>query len=234
MEDQSTARNSPGHRAAAYWFADGFPEIVLGTTVILSAGVGILWSLYAPHLDSGELLVFMLVTGVFALHYFMERPLLDFLKSRVTYPRTGYVQPPEEMEPGSRSTLITLSLSPKPQPSENVTFFRWKQVTMLWWFFYVFLMPGHPHSPWILPVMMPMIALLLFVVSRRLEHRYSWWSTLVLALMGLPFVWLRVERTVQPLVALLLAGGWILAQGLSMLVGYLHAHPAPRPTEGVA
>jgi hypothetical protein len=236
MEDQSATRNTPGRRAAAYWFADGFPEIVLGVTLILCALAGILWSLYGPLPHARQLVAFLLVTAGFLLYYFTERPILEFLKSRVTYPRTGYVQPPEEMEPSSRSSLTTLCLSeaPKPKLNENVTFFRWKLVTMLWWFFYVFLFPGSSHSRWMLAFMMPLLALLVFVVSRRLEHRYSWWSTLVLALLGVPFLWLRIPPPLQPLVALLLAGAWILAQGLSTLFGYLHAHPSPRPTEGLA
>jgi hypothetical protein len=234
MKDQSIMPNTPGRRAAAYWFADGFPEILLGVTLLLCALMGILWSLYGPLAHVRELAAFLLVTAGFLLYYFKERPVLEYLKSRITYPRTGYVQPPEEMEPGRRGTLTTLHLIPEPQPNENVTFFRWKLVTMLWWFFYVFLMPGNRHGHWILPFMMPMLALLIFVVSRRLEHRYSWWSTLVLAFLGVPFLWLRIAPPLQPLVALLLAGTWILAQGLWALAGYLRDHPSPRSTEGLA
>jgi hypothetical protein len=167
------------------------------------------------------------------LYYRAERPILEFLKSRFTYPRTGYVQPPEEFDPSCRSTLVTLSLRPVSKPNENVTFFRQRLTLAVWWTFFVFLEPGNTHGRWFLPTMMVLLAVLVFVVSRRLEHRYSWWSAAILAFAGVPFVWWQVSSIQKPLVALLLAGVWLLGQGLATLVGYLLAHPLPPVREGI-
>jgi hypothetical protein len=235
MEDQSAALDSPGRRAAAYWFTDGFPEIVLGGMLLVAAVAGIVWNLYAPLSPRPRAyMAFVLVTAVFLVYYGKERRILGWLKARVTWPRTGYVQPPEEAEPSRRNELITLSLSTARPEKENITFFRQRMVMTVWWFFYVFLQPGSPTGRWLLPVMMPLLAVVLYVFTRQLEHRYTWWSVLILALTGLPFLWWRLPSYLQPLAGLVLLGVWVLAQGLFTLSAYLHAHPLPPAAEGVA
>jgi hypothetical protein len=235
MENESVTLKSPGRRAAAYWFVDGFPEIVLGGMLLFAAMAGIIWNIYAPIAPKPRAYVgFVVVTAVFLTYYGKERRILGWLKARVTWPRTGYVQPPEEAEPDIRRSLITLSISPARAANENVTFFRQRLVMSIWWFWYFFLQPGPPRGRWLLPVMMALLAIVLYVASRNLEHRYTWWSALVLALIGLPFLWWRLPDYLQPLAGLVLLGGWVLAQGLSRLIAYLHAHPLPPAAEGVA
>jgi hypothetical protein len=51
---------------------------------------------------------------------------------------------------------------------------------------------------------------------------------LILALTGAPLLWMSVPPFLEPLLALLLAAGWFVAQGFSTLVGYLRANPYPR------
>jgi hypothetical protein len=237
MKDQFSMQESPGRRAAAYWFVDGFPEIVLGVALILSAVAGILWDLYGPgRADRRGFAGFLIVSAGFALYYYKERSILDFLKSRVTYPRTGFVQPPEEVEGRVCRPLIVLSVQPAPARSENVTFFRQRVVMLLWWFFYPFLINGNlseAFGRWLLPCMMPLLAILLFVVNRNSERRYSGWWLLVLAISGLPFLAWHGPSLVVPLAALLLAGVWMLAKGVYTLAGYLDAHPLPPTTAGV-
>src|ERR1700683_742559 len=108
----------PGGRAEAYWFADGLPDVMFGLTLLLFATAGFLWQIYAPHSFIYDLLLMSAGFGVF---YLKERAVLGFLKARVTYPRTGYVQPPDEAPVSSGLTM--LSLSPAPSAEENVTSF---------------------------------------------------------------------------------------------------------------
>jgi hypothetical protein len=128
----------------------------------------------------------------------------------VTWPRTGYVQPPEEAEPGRRNSLITLSLGRARLANENITFFRERMVMSIGWFFYFFLLPGSPQGRWLLPFMMPLLALALHAATRRLDHQYAWWSLLVLALTGVPFFWWRLPGHLQPVAGLVCwaAGCW--------------------------
>jgi len=192
--------------------------------LVIMAALVFLWCMYMPkpwiRFDQ------MVVLAGFLLYYFTERRTLDFFKSQVTYPRTGYVQPPEE-SPWRVQTLTTLSLTPNPSAKENVTLFEGRTVMLVFWF------TGDPLGRWGVPVLIPALAVALYVVSRRSERPYRWWSALILALAGLVFLWVDVPAPFQRPLPLLLAGGWLLAQGACTMVHYLRANPYPRTEEGV-
>ena len=229
-DNAATQSASYGRRAASYWFCDGLPEIFFGAALVIIAALMILWRLYAPkpwiRFD------WVIVAAGFILYYLMERRVLDFLKSHLTYPRTGYVQPPEEGH-WRVQTLTTLSLRPDPPAKENVTFFQWRTVMLVFWFCYLFILNGNPLGRWAVPVLVPALAVVLYAVNRRSEHPYRWWSALILALAGLVFLWVDVPAPLQRPLPLLLAGAWLLAQGACTLVHYLRANPDPRAAEGV-
>ncbi len=225
MKDASV---SYGRRAAAYWFADGLPEILSGLALVITAAMAFTWRIYAPK--SPEEFDRLIVLAGLILYFLVERRVLDFLKSHVTYPRTGYVQPPEESQLRVQ-TLTVLSLRPDPPAKENTTFFKWRVVGLIWWVIWVAI--GIPAGRWVMPVLMAALAVTLYLVNRRSEHPYRWWSALILGLTGLVFVWVDVPAPLQRPLPLLLAGGWLLAQGACTLVNYLRANPYPRTAEGV-
>jgi hypothetical protein len=219
--------NSPGRRAAAYWFVDGLADIVLGLVLFILGGAGFLWRIYAPHpwiYDLG------LVGGGIILFLWKERALLDFLKSRVTYPRTGYAEPPSQFEPSP--SLVTLSLSPAGPEEENVTSFDRRTVMAIYWVFYSLALPI-PPARWVTPLTMPVLALMLYGMNRKSERPYRWWSALILALTALVFLWVDVPPIPRGLLPIPLAGAWLVAQGVWTLVNYLRANPSPRTPEGV-
>jgi hypothetical protein len=231
MKDDSVRPNvSYGRRAASYWFVDGLPEILFGLALVIMAALMFLWRLYVPkpwiRLD------LMIAVAGFTFYNLMERRILDFLKLRVTYPRTGYVQPPEELQRRVQ-TLTTLSLQPDPPVKENATSFQWRTVTLIFWFCSPFMLDGDPLGRWVVPVVMPALAATLYAVNRRSERPYRWWSALILALAGLVFLLVDVPAPLQRPLPLLLAGGWLLAQGACTLVHYLRTNPYPRTAEGV-
>ena len=217
---------SPGRRAAAYWFADGLPDIVLGLTLLIAGTAGFLWRIYSPHHWAYD---FCLVGGGIMLFLWKERAILDFLKSRVTYPRTGYVQPPEQSEPSVN--LISLSLSHGPPAEENVTSFDNRTVMVIFWVLYCSFGPIPPVR-WLAPLMMLALAVMLYALNRRSERPYRWWSALVLALTGLVFLLVDVPLFLRGLVSVLLAGGWLAAQGGWALFHYLRANPGKQVPEG--
>src|SRR5258708_2886178 len=107
MKDDSMAPTvSYGRRAASYWFVDGLPEILFGLALVIFAALAFLWRVYAPKPWSES--DWMIVYAGLLLYLFLERGVLDFLKSRVTDPRTGYVRPHEQSR-WIRLTLTTLS-----------------------------------------------------------------------------------------------------------------------------
>jgi hypothetical protein len=219
-----------GRRAASYWFVDGLPEILFGLALVIMAALSFLWRMYTPK--PWREFDWMIVCVGFTLYFLTERNVLDFLKSQVTYPRTGYVQPPEEQD-WSQPTLTTLSLRPDPPVKENVTFFRLRTVGPIWFLFFLFMTYGSPPARWLMPLAMPALAVTLFAVNRRSERPYPWWSALILALTGLVFLWVDVAAPLQRPLPFLLAGGWLLAQGVCRLVSYLRMNPYPHTAEGV-
>jgi hypothetical protein len=234
MMDHVASPSSPGRRAASYWFIDGLPEILLALTLGIVAIVGLLWRLYAPAPARG--IYFLIVVTGFLLYLLAERRILDFLKSHLTYPRTGYVQPPEEKE-GGLAGLVTLSLDSDARTlraNQNVTWFRQRTVILLYWLvFYLPALSDNTFGRWLVPCTMPVVAILLYVVGRKSERPYSRWSALILALTGLPFVWIGIPMFLQPLLALMLAAGWLAGVGLFTLVGYLRANPYVRNPRGM-
>jgi hypothetical protein len=217
---------TPGRRAAAYWFVDGLPDIVFGLTLLVFGAAGILWRIYAPHPWVYDL--WLMLAG-FGLFYWKERAALDFLKSHVTYPRTGYAQPPDEASPPA--LLTSLSLNPARPADDNVTHFMRRTVMAVWFVLYCSFSKDPPRS--IAPLQMVALAVALYVANRDSERPFRWWSTLILALTGLVFLWWDVPRLLQPMLSMVLAGAWLAAQGVYTLANYLRAIPSPRTPEGV-
>ena len=79
---------------------------------------------------------------------------------------------------------------------------------------------------------MPALAVTLYVVNRNSERPYSWWWALILALTGLPFLWVNVPAALPGGLPFLLAGGWLVGQGVYTLVNYLRMNPYPVAAEG--
>lgn len=217
---------SPGQRAASYWFVDGLPEFVFGLALLTFGTSALVARIYAP---SPWMKGYFAVVAVgFILLMWKYDEILDFVKSRVTYPRTGYVQPPEESEP---SDLITLSLRPGPPAGENVTSFKRRTMVLIW----LLLMAGSNLQPgrWALPIVMLTFAVALYVANRGSARPYRWWSVVILALTGLICLWVDVPPRLQPLLPLWFVGGWLLAHGTWRLVNYLRENPYPRSSKGV-
>ena len=220
---------SYGRRAASYWFIDGLPEILFGLVLVVTAIAVVLWRLHAPIPWRKHDMVVALAG--FLVYYFNERKILDFLKSRLTYPRTGYVEPPEELE-GHVPTLTTLGLQ-SPPAKENVTHFRNRIVGPISVLYFFFMVNGDPMGRWLAPVAMPVLAATMFGMSRRSERPYRWWSALILALSGPLFLLVDVPMDLNRSLPLMLVGVWLLAEGAYSLLRYLRENPSPRTGEGV-
>jgi len=231
--DSTVSTTSPGRRAASYWFIDGLPDLVLGATLLVFGAAGLWWCLRGPEPAARLRLDFFCIAVGVLLNLGSERELLGFLKSRLTYPRTGYVQPPEEVPErliGQPGPPIALSLRPGPPPNENVTQFQTRTVMVV--FFWCFFLGQTPWRSWYTLLGMPALAVALYAWNRKSERPFRWWSALTLALTGPALLWLNVSPLLQPLLMPLLAGLWLVAQGACALVRYLRANPYPRVSEG--
>ncbi len=230
---------SAGRRAAAYWFVDGLEEIVFGL-LFLIPGVGVIaFDLnYLQHWWMA-LLIFCFFVGFWIL-FWADRQILDFLKARFTYPRTGYARPPQNPEPDQdvlvdfilpdkrRRELLTL-YSARPL-DENVTSFRARTVFLFLaanmvaqWF------PGRGS----VALIMVAVAALVFGLNRGEVHPYAWWSVLPIALAGLLSAAVEIPPASRQVLPFIIGGGWLLAQGGWTFVRYLRTHPRPKEPERV-
>ena len=226
---RQTPLDSAGRRAAAYWFSDGLPEIVAGTG-LAALGGGLLWfHRNRPDAIQDRLLYILPLLAVVVLVFTFQRSINLYLKSRVTFPRTGYVRPPTQEAPQTEG-LTTLELKGQPQrpPSENVTRFRYVVVNLL---ICGFALGGAFEQPVGIPIALTVLAVLLYTGSRNSERPYHWASMLLLPLMGLFVMPLSLNGRGNSAAALLVGGAWLAGQGLWRLVFYLRLHPKPRTLE---
>ena len=206
---------SPGQRAAAYWFVDGLPEIVSGFIMALSGGIGLaLMSAGMPPWPG--------FLGLFLL--FKERSIAEFLKARLTYPRTGYAKPPMNSDELMPARLVTLMPTPAPASEQNVTHFRNNTLAPL---ILGAIYTALSDSSWIWPLSVWAAVAAMYVLNRKLERPYRWWEVVPLALAGSALVLTDQPRNIRPASALVLAGVWLVVLGGNKLARYLKLHPRP-------
>ncbi len=230
MGDYSAPENSPGRRAAANWFIDGLPEIVAGLEFAILGAMAI--GLLGLPLRSFEKLISI---GPLILLIFLvnggDRNITEILKTRVSYPRTGYVLPPMHVEKAQVLNSIVTLTHP---PSENVTDFRRRTVAVL---FFGWVLPGVIDRQWGLPVAMFAVALALYTLNRTSERPYRWWYVLLLPVAGLLWMGLdhrQVEADLpKQFRVFVIAGLWLSAQGAWTLFQYLRRNPRPAAREGL-
>ena len=94
-------------RAWRYWFADGLPTLVAGLCCLLFA-FDILYprqgaeAPLSPLSVAVSVAVSLAAVGLYGAGLLRHREIVEWLKTRITYPRTGYVRPPFASE---RTTL---------------------------------------------------------------------------------------------------------------------------------
>jgi hypothetical protein len=223
-----TAPQSPGKRAAAYWFVDGLPELGFGIIYLIWSSLGIL-SGTQPNNHRMKWAV-VAAAVAFLIFFCWDRKILDFVKARFTYPRTGYARPPKDAQAPQADAFVTLEAA-RP-PDENVTYFRMRTAFLFFVAMQVVNMASTAYdrgaARWAVPVVMTATAALEYYWSRDDARPYSLRSVSAIAAAG----WLTLAR---PLPArstefypLLIGGLWLSAHGLWTLIRYLRDHPEPQ------
>jgi hypothetical protein len=222
MEDYSA-----GRRAAAYWFIDGLPDLVFGLAITLMSTSGLIYRLFLP--TAWGAVLFGVFAVAFLVLFLWDRKIVDYLKSYITYPRTGYVEPPEEAEPATRNPPITLfpvAASPK---KENVTWFRTRTVLFLLYVTMNIRLDGR----WGAATIVPLVAAGLYCLNYKRERPFSLPSVVVLALLGVAISIADVPAAGRGFWPSLCAGVWLASLGLAKLIHYLRANPLPPAVPGV-
>jgi len=222
---------SAEQRAWSYWFADGLPTLTAGVGSLLIAFV-LLYSRHRPAtpLTVATMLIALFLYGVVLLRY---KQVVEWLKSKFTYPRTGYVSAPYFAEDNTLPLdFTTLSLqgadARRPSDVERVRADR-KRRTFLVAALVLVVTTATMFiaSRWICAVAGVVLAAALWLGARR-DERLSW-----IVLLGFPFIgfymtaFLFVRVSGPDRVAYFLAGGGVLfvLEGAWKLIQYLRSHP---------
>lgn len=225
---ERTSPDTPSRRAAAYWFIDGLPEIVTGIGFIVLGGSTLWIERFQPHLWSVRAAFLALGLLSFFLVFDCGRSVSLFLKSRLTFPRTGYVRPPSDWEQVShQETVISLGLSGQQRlPDQNVTRFRSSTIAVVIWGNFL---AGVIARPIGVPIAMSAVAVLLYVLHRDSERPYHWASVLLLPAAGMGAMYLDMGQNANAWSVVFIAGAWLSAQGAWRLAGYVRRHPKCEP-----
>jgi len=102
MSIQSPRILDAKQRAWQYWFVDGFTHVLLGLA-LLSISI---CELFPPRPRAfWQLGLWAALLGLYLALMLWQRQILDWLKSKITYPRTGYVQPPFDAMSGAAGVV---------------------------------------------------------------------------------------------------------------------------------
>jgi hypothetical protein len=224
MPETSNAILEARRRARDYWDIDGLPALMAGAYTVL---LGLIW-LPTDRPWPGVALVLWLGTWVFVAEI---KGTLEWLKSRITYPRTGYVAPPKPGPDAERDPYTIISIMKEPEAQEllaplegrasrrafEFSDFPIFTLLLLWWFF--------SFNSWI--ASLSCLATALWFWWKNKEDP-PWFEIAGAAIAGLLSAILSVSDGRRFCIVLIVFGASGMVKGVTLLVRYLRQHPAPR------
>jgi hypothetical protein len=228
MSEQIAAVESPGRRAAGYWFADGLPELVFGAVNLLAGVFGVLSRIFVA--TAWFKWAYVAAVTCFMVLLCKDRAILDLIKARLTYPRTGYVRPPRDATPDQNGLLVRVLEGGLPPVDENVSWFKMRSV-------FVFFLAGQflplfdSSGRWLIAPIMAAAAVWVWWGVQDEVHHYSPLAVAPIALAGVAAAFLDLPGRAWSSVPMVIGGLWLVAAGIYTRIGYLRANPAPPATE---
>jgi hypothetical protein len=213
-------------RAWRYWFADGLANLVIGVAMLLMS----FDLLYSPNRHTPlSLAIWAMAAVLYVVIMSRHREIVEWLKARTTYPRTGYVQTPAEA-PATSANLVTIPLRDSAIPSEEAKRLlaaRRKRgigtftLTVGAMFAMILF-----HTRWVGPVAGLILGIAMWIA--REDYRVSWIVPLGFPIVGLCLAFLVAPGERAP--GLFLAGWGLLfvLDGAVTLVRYVWQNPTPK------
>jgi len=226
---------SAEQRAWRYWFDDGLPNLVAGIGC-LSFGA---FLAYDRSENATLLTIAVCFAGLilYSAVILFPRQIVEWLKSRITYPRTGYANPISPGESGlevAQRMGILAQTPPRHVDIQQSEKLRRKRALLTSAFVcaagigMVFI-----HSRWASALAGVLIALALGFWGRKV-YRVTWLVAGGFALIGLLLSALRDDQdggTDRMAYFLLAAGGLLILNGTLALLRHLRANPRPSQIE---
>jgi len=230
---------SARQRALHYWFADGFSTLVAGLGCLLFA-----LSMFYGHnrrFTPVSILVALLLLFAYVAITLRRREIVEWLKSRITYPRTGFALPPslpEESATYANLTVLALQEGESKRLAETGKIYAdRKRRTLLMAaavslaMFSLMLV----QQAWICAAAGVLMSVGLWIGTLK-EQPLSW-----LILAGFPLVGLGMALLVAHHVGgadrgarfLARTGALFFLDGALTLFRYLRRNPMPKPTQSL-
>ena len=213
-------------RAWNYWFEDGLPVLV--------GGFGLLF--FGASMLFDHSLFRLVLFGLYCVILLRHRMIIEWLKVRLTYPRTGYVTPPrssqDELPPSADLAALSLQADPEKvaravAEHQNA---KKRMIPVLALLLPAVLGTMFINRPWSYAAAGVALALALWIMNGK-EFRLAW-----IAIGGIPLIGLYMA--VFPLASLTPAhrigffttacGLFIVANGAVGLAIYLWRNPVAR------
>jgi hypothetical protein len=210
-------------RAWRYWFSDGVTNLIVGISILLMA----FCILYPPHWPPSPLALAAWAAALFGYVSLMIRhqTVVEWLKARTTYPRTGYVQ-----SPCPEADLVKgLQRGPEVEQPEEVRHFRSARRMRAIFKLALILAASVAmivfHSRWVFTAAGIIVAVAMWIARR--DYRLSWIVPAGFPLVGLCVSLFVVSRHQAPAYFLAGWGLLFLLDGGVTLIRYTLQNPAP-------
>lgn len=226
MFETSNAILEAKRRARDYWDIDGLPALLAGAATVSLGVISLPRESHLHWWDVG------LTFALLALYFLAEsKGTIEWLKSRITYPRTGYVAPPKETPYSKRDPYTIISITKEPEGEElrapvegrasrkalEFSDSPFLLLLLLWWFF--------SFNGLLASLACLAIALRFWWTNKKDP---PWFEIAGAAIAGLLSAILTVSDRRRFCIVLIVFGASGMAKGATLLIRYLLQHPAPQ------
>lgn len=219
-------------RALNYWQQDGLPGLVTGVACLL--GAVLLYTAGLQPQPAWAIAVMLTALVLFLVFLFAATAVVNVLKARLTYPRTGYATPPGEENshvPGSRLTTLALAESGMQSDATLLSSLTaWgDRARPSWWILLTVvaacLITRLVANAWVCAATGLILGLLLWLASTVAHESISWIEIASLPATGIGLTAFQVSSS-HRLAGFLAGGGAALSiAGALRLQRYLRGNP---------
>jgi hypothetical protein len=220
------------NRSWTYWFAGGLPQLLIGISAMLFGFYFI--SMTTPSSSKALVVLSVVAFGSYLLIQIRAAQILEWLKARITYPRTGYAASPYFAGKETLSCSSGLNLTPVQDPSAPAiaeikrlrkgrnqrlsrTYILLALASLPLWFV---------HAPWICALTGVVMGLILWVGTRA-DKSISLFFVLGFPIVGYYVGTLQLAPHARVGSFILGVGLLFLLEGLVSLLLYLRHNPGP-------
>jgi hypothetical protein len=207
-----------------HWSSDGLYALVTGFAT-LALGLGALWA--KKHLGLSEFLgdLLRLLAVAFLAEEVIAGKVVGWLKTRITYPRVGYVARPQPL--ASNPDASSLLPEDQEQLRRERSVVSWIWGPLLLFFFGMFIPRGLLFvSVALFAAAFVWMSLLLW--ARRKSRQLAWYQLSAMAVFALPLAFWPASLGERAAVSAIGVGIFLVFAGTTTLCLFLTKHPARR------